>query len=69
MTLEQLARRRAQRIYPNNMALISVYCKGARAARASVAVDRCPYRAGAGYRNAFRNAWLRGWQSEQDPDF
>lgn len=63
----QLARERAERLYPKSKGYRNVYVAGARARLAGRASTTCPYEAKAGtWSVAWRLAWIRGWQSADE---
>jgi ribosome modulation factor len=67
MSTVELARaqQRALRLYPRSKGFRSAYLAGARAALAGRPVDACPYRRDPGktWRQAYRLAWMRGYES------
>lgn len=59
------AQERARRIYPRAVGFQRVYVRGASARLAGLPPDACPYRRDPAktWRNAYRRAWLRGYES------
>lgn len=63
------ARERARQVYPRSAGFQGAYLAGAAAALAARPVDSCPYlrTKTASWRHAWRQAWLRGYQSATVP--
>lgn len=64
----ELARQRAVRLYPRGKNFRTTYVAGARARLAGQPSSMCPYRGTPGtWSVAWRLAWIRGYQSVDDP--
>lgn len=59
------ARDRARRLYPRSKGFRTVYLRGAHARTVGLTADACPYPRDVAktWRNAYRRAWLRGYES------